>query len=222
MTAGGSGGPRAGPLATPADHRGRGNPSDRAPGGVEPLAPGVPGGRPLLDGLRAGDRKAMGLFVELHADAVYAFVLHRLDRPQLVDDLVQEVFLAAWRALPDFRGDSEIRTWLLGIARHKIGDYYRDRLRDLSVADGVDEENPPPGLKLVPRLDEKLDRQRRSDRVQTVLSQLPDLYRAVLVWRYWDQRSLAEMAEITGHTEKAIERLLDRARRLFRKWWVDE
>jgi DNA-directed RNA polymerase specialized sigma24 family protein len=44
----------------------------------------------------------------------------------------------------------------------------------------------------------------------------------VLVWRYWDQRSLAEMAEITGHTEKAIERLLDRARRLFRKWWVDE
>jgi RNA polymerase sigma-70 factor (ECF subfamily) len=192
------------------------------PGGLGPPAPEPPADRSLIDGLHAADRKAMGHFVELHADAVYAFVLHRLDRRERVDDLVQEVFLAAWRALPKFRGESEVRTWLLGIARHKIGDYYRSRLRDLTVADGVDEENPPPGLKLVPRLDEKLDRQKRSDRVRHVLSQLPDLYRAVLIWRYWDQRSLAEMAEITGHTEKAIERLLDRARRLFRKWWVDE
>jgi len=43
----------------------------------------------------------------------------------------------------------------------------------------------------------------------------------VLVWRYWDQRPLAEMAAISGNTEKAIERLLARARRLFRRRWND-
>jgi RNA polymerase sigma-70 factor (ECF subfamily) len=219
--AGGPGGPPTRPVGTPADHEGRGDAVVRASGGIGPPEAEIPGGGSLLERLRAGDRKAMGRLVGLHADALYGFISHRLDSPERVDDLVQEVFLAAWRALPEFRGDSQIRTWLLGIARHKIGDYYRARLRDLS-ADGVDEENPPAGLKLVPRLDEKLDQQKRSDRIRQVLSRLPDRYRAVLMWRYWDQRSLAEMAQITGNTEKAIERLLDRARRLFRKWWTDD
>jgi RNA polymerase sigma-70 factor (ECF subfamily) len=153
---------------------------------------------------------------------VYRFVSHRLDRPEAVDDLVQEVFLAAWRALPDFRGDSELLTWFLGIARHKIGDYYGERLRRLVAPDETDEDKAPEGLAIVPDFDQRLDRQRLEARVRQILSTLPDSYRAVLVWRYWDQRPLAEMAAISGNTEKAIERLLARARRLFRRRWNDE
>lgn len=177
--------------------------------------------RPLLDAIRDGDRKATARLVELHADAVYRFVYHRLDRPESVDDLVQEVFLAAWKALPLFRGESEIRTWLLGIARHKIADHYRERLRKPVLTDGLDEPPPPGTLAVVPDMDERLDGQRLEARTRRILSTLPDPYRAVLVWRYWDQRSLAEMAAICGNTEKSIERLLDRARRLFRRGWSD-
>ena len=173
----------------------------------------------LTDAILAGDRKAIARFVELHADEVYRFLHHRLDSPEAVDDLVQDVFLAAWKALPSFRGESELRTWLLGIARHKIGDYYGERLRRL--ADEIDEDEAPEGVTIVPALDERLDSERLGATARQILSTLPDSYRAVLVWRYWDQRPLAEMAAICGNTEKAVERLLARARRLFRKRWND-
>lgn len=187
-----------------------------------PSAPSAPSAdRPLLDAIRDGDRKATARLVELHADAVYGFVSHRLDRLEGVDDLVQEVFLAAWKALPLFRGESEIRTWLLGIARHKIADYYREKLRVPLLTDDLDEAPLPGTLAVVPDMDERLDGQRLEARTRQILSTLPDPYRAVLVWRYWDQRSLAEMAAICGNTEKSIERLLDRARRLFKRRWTD-
>jgi DNA-directed RNA polymerase specialized sigma24 family protein len=44
----------------------------------------------------------------------------------------------------------------------------------------------------------------------------------VLLWRYWERRSAAEMAAATGRTEKAIERLLARARGQFRRRWNRE
>ena len=47
----------------------------------------------------------------------------------MVDDLLQEVFLAAWVSLERFQGRSSLRAWLYGIARHKVEDYYRDQLR---------------------------------------------------------------------------------------------
>src|SRR5260370_19113532 len=105
--------------------------------------------RALIDAILEGDRKAIAQFVELHTDEVYRFVSHRLDRPEAVDDLVQEVFLASWKALPDFRGESELRTSLLAIAPPKIGDYYGKRLQKPVVANAAVQsycETAPPTL----------------------------------------------------------------------------
>ncbi len=163
----------------------------------------------------------MALFVELHADAVYRFLYQRLDRPEALDDLVQDVFLAAWAGLGGFRGESEVRTWLLGIARHKVSDYYRSRLAELEIAEGDDGGELPDALVTLPEAEDRLDAARVEARTRQVLATLPDAYRAVLVWRYWDERTLSEMAEITGHTEKSVERLLARARGMFKRRWRD-
>jgi DNA-directed RNA polymerase specialized sigma24 family protein len=48
---------------------------------------------------------------------------------------------------------------------------------------------------------------------------LPESYSLVLLWRYWEGRSAREMASATGKTEKAVERLLARARTRFRELW---
>ena len=77
------------------------------------------------------DRKATAEFVSLHADGIYAFVWNRLlPRTELVEDIVQDVFLAALDSLSKFQGTSSLRSWLLGIARHKVEDCYRARLRE--------------------------------------------------------------------------------------------
>ena len=172
----------------------------------------------LVTAVLRKDRKATAEFVNTYTDAVYSFIRRRLSpRQDLVDDLVQEVFIAAWENLASFRGKSPLRAWLLGIARHKIEDYYRRLLQSPHpVEPAVADELPATELDL----EVIADRDRTEERARKVLEELPEHYGAALRWRYWEKRSAREMAEATGRTEKAIERLLARAREQFRRRWL--
>ena len=170
----------------------------------------------LVSAILRKDRKATAQFVSRYADAVYGYVNHRLaPRADLVEDVVQDVFLAALASLGSFQGTSALRTWLLGIARHKVEDHYRRRLR---APEPLDEEAAG-ALTDDPLPDEAIDRARAREKAQHVLQQLHDTYRLVLLWRYWENRSVRDIAEATGKTEKAVERLLARARARFRTLW---
>jgi RNA polymerase sigma-70 factor (ECF subfamily) len=172
----------------------------------------------LVTGVLQRDRKATAEFVNTYTDAVYSFIRHRLSpRHDLVDDLVQEVFIAAWENLSSFRGTSPLRAWLLGIARHKVEDYYRRLLQSAQPLDpAVAEELPVNEVDM----EAFADRERTEQRARQVLEELPEHYSVVLRWRYWEKRSAREMAEATGRSEKAIERLLARAREQFRRRWL--
>jgi RNA polymerase sigma-70 factor (ECF subfamily) len=90
---------------------------------------------------RDGDRAALARFVRESQADVWRLVAHLVDRGA-ADDLTQEVYERALKALPNFRGDSSARTWLLSIARRTCADAIRrrtrrrtreERLRDLAV-----------------------------------------------------------------------------------------
>jgi RNA polymerase sigma-70 factor, ECF subfamily len=72
----------------------------------------------------AGDTRALGRFVEAGYQEVWRFCAS-LAGAKAADDLCQEVFARAVKALPTFRGDSSARTWLLSIARHTCADELR-------------------------------------------------------------------------------------------------
>ena len=178
--------------------------------------------RELAEAILRRDRKATAEFVALHIEALYSYVRYRLfPRSDLIEDLVQEVFLAAWQQLPAFRGDSTLRNWLLGIARHKIEDHYRTQLRH-SDAWPKDGDEVPPELQFDPCWDDDQDREALQQRTRLALAGLPESYRFILLWRYWDKRSTKEMASLTGKTEKGVERLLAHARAEFKRRWDGE
>jgi len=173
----------------------------------------------LVQAVLAKERKSTAEFVELCTDWIYGFVRHRLmPRAELVEDLMQEILLAAWQALPSYRQESSLRSWVLGIARHKLDDYYRRRIleTDLPEEDGASEE-----LTITPAFEDELDSATQQERIDKILADLPEAYSLALLWRYRDEKSAREMAELTGKTEKAIERLLARARQSFRRRWID-
>jgi RNA polymerase sigma-70 factor (ECF subfamily) len=176
--------------------------------------------RRLVAAVLGKNRKAAAEFVGRFSDPVYRYVHFRLmPRADLVDDVVQEVFLAAWDSLESFRGTSSLKSWILGIARHKVEAHYRKELRRSlsfdSDEDVVTEVGEPP------RLDSELDRRRTLEATRRVLRDMPESYRLLLLWRYWDRRSLADIGRALGKTEKAIERALARARRDFKRRWDD-
>jgi RNA polymerase sigma factor (sigma-70 family) len=171
----------------------------------------------LIAAILRKDRKAAARFIDEYVDSVYGYVRHRLSpRTDLVDDVVQDVFVAALEGLPSFLGTSPLRSWLLGIARHKVETYYREQLRRPEfLADGEATEAAAGG----PAVDELIDRERMESKTHQILTQLPEPYGVALLWRYWENRTVREMAAATGKTEKAMERLLARARARFRALW---
>ena len=171
----------------------------------------------LAEAVIRRDRKASAELVQLHADGLIRYLRSRLmPRADLAEDVCQEVFLAALQSLKHYRGTSSLKSWLMGIARHKVEDHYRRRIRDLadSIADRDDFDDGSPPLDL------GIDKDRANQWTAAILAELPELYALALRWRYWEQRSAQEMAAAAGRTEKAVERILARARIQFRDLWL--
>ncbi|MEO8050379.1 MAG: RNA polymerase sigma factor [Acidobacteriota bacterium] len=167
------------------------------------------------------DRKAIARLIELHADSVHRYVWRRLTpKTDLADDIVQDVFVAAWRGMKTYSGDASLQTWLLSIARHKVEDYYRQTLK--APLESLETDQQPLFTADSVDLDAALDRSRQIGRAAKTLAHLPPGYAAILRWRYWDGQSTRDMATATGRTEKAVERLLARARDCFKTTWMKQ
>ncbi len=74
-------------------------------------------------------------WVDDHGECLYRFALIRVRKPEVAEDLVQETFLAAVRGYEKFSGRSSERTWLCGILKNKIVDYFRKLGREPSFTD---------------------------------------------------------------------------------------
>ncbi|MFH1718570.1 MAG: sigma-70 family RNA polymerase sigma factor [Planctomycetota bacterium] len=79
-------------------------------------------------------RESIDRLVSQHAEALYAYALMRVGRQESAEDMVQETLLAALQSWESFAGNSSQRTWLIGILRHKILDFFR-RNRSSEVPD---------------------------------------------------------------------------------------
>ena len=72
-------------------------------------------------------------WIEAHGDFLFNFAIGQVRDASVAEDLVQDTFLAAFKALGRFAGQSSERTWLVGILRHKICDYVRSTCRERAV-----------------------------------------------------------------------------------------
>lgn len=87
---------------------------------------------------RDGDRTALLHAVRAGQADVWRLALH-LVGPDEADDVTQDTFVRAWRALPAFRGDSSARTWLLSIARRACADAVRKNVRRRRLAARIEQ-----------------------------------------------------------------------------------
>src|SRR6476646_8878213 len=86
----------------------------------------------LVERSRQGDAAAFTQLVAAHQGRVRAYIGGTVGRPEVVDDLAQEVFLGAFRSLDTYKGDAPLGVWLLGIARHKTLMHLRREVRRLT------------------------------------------------------------------------------------------
>jgi RNA polymerase sigma-70 factor (ECF subfamily) len=149
----------------------------------------------LVTSFQRGDEGAFDLLVERHRRRIYSLVC-RLANPAEADDLAQEVFIAAYRTLPNFRGEARFSTWLYRIAVHVCSHHLRRRKADTSdlseledqFADDVREHDPERTA-----MTSELQRQ-----VREAIASLPYKLRLVVVLRDMHGLSYEEIAQVVG------------------------
>lgn len=161
--------------------------------------------------LRLDDRTAFGAFYADALPKVYGYFVARCGNDRSVaEDLTQETFMAAVKELRKLENVEAPMPWIVGIARHKLVDFYRGRERHerrLSAAmDAIDDG-------LVSWSDDEEWR----DRAIAALGDVPVAQRTVLVLRYLDGLSVGEVAATIGKSLHATESLLMRGKASFRR-----
>ncbi|MFI7616364.1 RNA polymerase sigma factor [Nonomuraea terrae] len=142
-----------------------------------------------------------------HWPLVCGFLLRRTRDPHLAEDLAQETFVKATRALLGWRGENPA-AWLLRIARNVLIDHVRRARRELALP--APEELGVPPLHVA-----SLD-------VRDALERLPERHRRLLVLVYFEGFSLAEVAAMTGRNHASIKTAVWRARTAFAEIYGDQ
>ena len=170
----------------------------------------------LVTRVCAGDAEAFRLIFERYSRPVISFIFDMVNDRSLAEELTQETFVRAYRAMRTMRRETKLSTWLFGIARNVARESLRARLRavnhidleDKSVLDLSDNKPVPVDGVLSKELNEVI---RRS------LAALDEDKRLVFTLKVLHQCSYEEIAEITGFTLAKLKTDLHRARAEMRR-----
>ncbi|MGC9162983.1 MAG: RNA polymerase sigma factor [Thiomonas sp.] len=169
----------------------------------------------LLTACAQGDTSALERLHARHARAAYAFARRMCGRAQDADDAVAEAFITLWQQAARFDRRSSVRTWLLGIVRHKVLDQLRRRDQAPAAADD-DEVLPPepsdPGADPF----EQLARQQQVEQLQTCLDALPLPQREALYLALVEGLTLREIAAIQQVPDNTVATRIHHAKRKLR------
>ena len=170
----------------------------------------------LVTRVCAGDAEAFRLIFERYSRPVISFIFDMVDDRALAEELTQETFVRAFRAIRTMRRETKLSTWLFGIARNVARESLRARTRagnhlhlaDKAVLDLSDDKPVPVEGVLSKELNEVI---RRS------LAALDEDKRLVFTLKVLHQCSYEEIAEITGFSIAKLKTDLHRARAEMRR-----
>jgi RNA polymerase sigma factor (sigma-70 family) len=136
---------------------------------------------------------ALHHLMKRHRAGVYRYCRAVLRDPVLADDVCQQIFIQAFRDLPQFHRHSTLRTWLFAIARHRILDAAKARRRwrarqgDAPTTDAPDPQHSPA---------DSLEARRRREALARGLERLDDRSRSAVLLRYHQGFTFQQMAAI--------------------------
>ncbi|HVX31272.1 MAG TPA: sigma-70 family RNA polymerase sigma factor [Nitrolancea sp.] len=162
--------------------------------------------------IAAGDRQALDTLYQRHAQALYGYLLTLTADHGLAEEILQDTFVAAWRAAERFEARSSVKTWLFGIARRQAHNSLRRRQLARAGDDALEEATstePEPEAAAL----RNADRQALSD----AIARLQPVHREVLVLAFVHELSYAEMADLLDVPLGTIRSRLSNARRLLRQ-----
>jgi RNA polymerase sigma-70 factor (ECF subfamily) len=152
----------------------------------------------LVDAARRGDEAAFGQLVERHQHAVFRAAYAALGSKEEAEDATQDAFVAAYRKLHMFRGESSFKTWLLAIAWRHALDRRGNVVRRLRLFFSPDDNAWPDTTTSAPSPEQALVRRELREQVRAVVKTLPARYRDALLLASAGDHTFEQIGEILG------------------------
>jgi RNA polymerase sigma-70 factor (ECF subfamily) len=161
----------------------------------------------LIQSMADGDKRAFKMLYVRHHMRVFRFVMRLVGNESTAEEVVNEVFLEAWRHASEFKGRSQVATWLLAIARFKTISECRRRSEaqlDETVAAVIADTADTPSI--------SMEKHQRSDILQECLAKLTPIHREVINLIYYQEKKIEEVAQFTGAPISTIKTRMHYAR----------
>ena len=155
----------------------------------------------LVERISAGDEDAFGELYRKYAPMAHGIVLSRVPRND-VDDIVQEVFISAYKNLDTLRNKDAVGAWLAMIARNKATEYYR---------------RAKPAEELSEDLSHTGDASTEANEIMAAIRTLPDTFKETLVLRLVEGMTGQEIADQTGLAPDSVRVNLHRGMKMLRQ-----
>lgn len=168
---------------------------------------------------RNGDQESFEKLVRLYEKRVFSLTSRMCRNSADAEEAAQEAFLAAWQALPAFRGDASFATWLYRLVSNACVDILRREGRHQAMAGPSldDEESSPGPPDKSPSPHALAERAELRRQIEAGLAALPPEYRQVLILREIHQCTYDEIAQICSIDLGTVKSRINRGRKRLRK-----
>ena len=163
------------------------------------------------------DHHAFTVLVERHTGPIFNLVARMVGGASDAEDLAQETFIAAFKALPAFRAEAKFSTWLYRIAVNKCRDWLRAR-QAAPLQQDEERDHQSHERAIDPRTPEQdLSRKQMAEHLELAIAALPPLYREAFILKHIDGLNYEDMSDILNVSRDTLKMRVYKARiRLYR------
>lgn len=161
-----------------------------------------PSDRDLLAGTAAGETQAFEALYQRYHARVYQYLRMRTYDDTLAEEVLADVMVAVWKSAGNFKGGSQVSTWIFGIARNKIMDVFRQRTRAESRSVNLAEEAglPDPGV----NLEEEVDQKTTGALVQNALTKLSKEHQEIIYLAFFEGMPYQDIATLINASVNTV------------------
>jgi len=160
----------------------------------------------LVDRARRGDSDAFGQLYELHLDRIYRYVVFRVASPTEAEDLTEHVFLKAWEAIRRYENRGlPFAAWIYRLAHNAVIDHYRVKRPSTPIDETFDLEDEKQDV--VTAIELQVD----NAELRNAIQHLTPTHQTVVLLRFVEGLSHAEVGRILGKSEGAVRVIQHRA-----------
>ena len=175
----------------------------------------------LIERAIQGDEAAYKELLENYRGAIFNLLYKMVRNKEETEDLVQEAFIKAFRALPSFNEEYAFSTWLYKIAINNCIDHMRKkRLKTYSMDKPVQSKDGEldrefPDTSMSP--DKQVLHEERTNIIETAIDELPENYKVAIILRHSEEKAYEEIAEILNIPLGTVKARIFRAREMLKK-----